>query len=799
MADEPKSETSAGRFTPDEVIAKQRNKQLMVMSAIIIVLAALVAITRSTRETESPIKEETLVGGTVEEPAFEKEDIQRIQVWQDNGEKFELVRDGSDWRVPARFNAPADRADVETLVSRVFNSSRLNRPATTTPAQYLNYSLNDEDAVHLRLAGDSDRELLHILVGKAEGGTRDFVRLQGANAPEGIFELTGPGGSFDSLYGALKLDAAGNPQPGRWVSTEGFEPLPYTAVAQQLTIRDGDSTLVFNRKPGSDPGADEWQLTSPRKGDADSAAVQGVLDALSGYRADDIAGRDTDAGRFGLVPAGKEVAIVYTDGELQGTARLYFGKKEDSRVAVMLKAADKGEFIYWGGDYILSRVFRATPEFMRKVRLNLIPDGVNPDALTVQDGELTVKLQRESVGAAVSWKLEQPLKLEADRLAVSSLLTSLNTMQGYPVSGELDRVALGVGPGLSRRVITAVYPEKQAGEGDSDGDDTPDQPGEEKPTEEKPAEEKPADTGPKLKTAVLFFGNTQQGEVPVLRVIDGVEQLYWLKADTVAGLFQPAGEYVKLGEVGLVKGGEKLADIRVANGDAVLQLQHKEQAGGQKQWSIVQPWEEIADQQQADTLVRALSRLQGARLNEPLDKQARELGDGLSKRQLDLQTTGQSTLSVFIGNEQHGLLAMMVKRGDAEEFWLVRDDDLYDLFVAPADYRDLGTFSGKVRHVLISWKGRAPGLQLKDAERTKAQARALAEEVLRRANAGEDFEALQKQYNEDDAGGNATKVYDVSPEVGFVKPFLRLSKELKVGEAGLVESSFGYHVIKRIE
>lgn len=795
MAEEPKTETKAGRFTPDEVIARQRNRQLMVVSAIIVVLAALVAITRSTRETESPIKEETLVGGTRDEPAFKKEDIQRIQVWKGpSGEKFELQRDGDDWRVPARFNAPADRTDVESLVTRVFDSSRLNRPSTSNAALYANYALTDEDAVHLRLAGDADRELLHILVGKSEGVTRDFVRLVGDGAPDGIFELTGLGGSFDTLYGALKLDSESRPQPGRWVSTAGFEPLPYDAVPQQLSIREGEQAMVFTRKPASDPAADEWQLTSPRKGEADGAVVRGVFDALMNYRADDIAGRDTDAGRFGLVPAAKEITILYTEGERQSTVRLYFGKQEDGRVAVMLKTVDRGGFIYWAGDYILSRVFRAAPEFMRKVRLNLIPDGVNPDSLALQDGDLTVKLQRESVGAAVNWKLEQPFRLEADRLKVSNLLTSLNTMQGYPVSGEFDRVALGIGPGLSRRVITATYQEKKAGDSDRDGDDAPDQPG-----EEKPAEETPAPTGPRLKTAVMYFGNTLQGEVPVLRVIDGVEQLYWLRADAVTELFQPAGEYAKLSEISLLKNGEKAADILVTGGDAVLQLVHKEQPDGRKQWSIVQPWDEVADQQQADTLVRGLGRLQGARLTDPLDKQARELGEGVSRRRLEVRSTGESVVSVYIGNEQHGLLALLLKRGDTEEFWLVRDDDLFDLFVAPADYRDLGAFSGKVRHVLISWKGRAPGLQLKDAERTKAQARALADDVLKRAQAGEDFESLQRQYNEDDSGGNATRVYDVSPEVGFVKPFLRLSKELKVGEAGLVESSFGYHIIKRIE
>ena len=73
---------------------------------------------------------------------------------------------------------------------------------------------------------------------------------------------------------------------------------------------------------------------------------------------------------------------------------------------------------------------------------------------------------------------------------------------------------------------------------------------------------------------------------------------------------------------------------------------------------------------------------------------------------------------------------------------------------------------------------------------------AMAEDIVKRARAGEDFVELQKQYNED---GDATHVYDVSPTESLVKPFLRLSSELKVGEVGTVESNFGIHVIKRIE
>jgi parvulin-like peptidyl-prolyl isomerase len=109
----------------------------------------------------------------------------------------------------------------------------------------------------------------------------------------------------------------------------------------------------------------------------------------------------------------------------------------------------------------------------------------------------------------------------------------------------------------------------------------------------------------------------------------------------------------------------------------------------------------------------------------------------------------------------------------------------------------LGAFEGKVRHILISWKGKTDVVALKDPERTEEQAWKLANDLVNRANSGEDFIELQKKHNEDDS--DPTRVYDVSPTAQMVKPFLRLASELKVDEVGIVESQFGIHVIKRIE
>jgi hypothetical protein len=113
-----------------------------------------------------------------------------------------------------------------------------------------------------------------------------------------------------------------------------------------------------------------------------------------------------------------------------------------------------------------------------------------------------------------------------------------------------------------------------------------------------------------------------------------------------------------------------------------------------------------------------------------------------------------------------------------------------------------------VQHLLVSFAGKLPG---KPINRTQAEARDLAESLLARARSGEDFDALVKQYTDDQAPGIYTMVgRGRTPPAGeygrdqMVPGFGDLSFSLKVGEIGLcrydsVRSPFGFHIIKRIE
>jgi parvulin-like peptidyl-prolyl isomerase len=112
-----------------------------------------------------------------------------------------------------------------------------------------------------------------------------------------------------------------------------------------------------------------------------------------------------------------------------------------------------------------------------------------------------------------------------------------------------------------------------------------------------------------------------------------------------------------------------------------------------------------------------------------------------------------------------------------------------------------------VQHVLISFKGKIS----KPVERTKKQAETLAWEIFDRAEAGEDFDALVKEYTNDSHPGIYTMVNrgvaqppGVSKRGDMAVNFGDISFRLDVGEVGMAKfhaelSPFGWHIIKRIE
>jgi parvulin-like peptidyl-prolyl isomerase len=108
----------------------------------------------------------------------------------------------------------------------------------------------------------------------------------------------------------------------------------------------------------------------------------------------------------------------------------------------------------------------------------------------------------------------------------------------------------------------------------------------------------------------------------------------------------------------------------------------------------------------------------------------------------------------------------------------------------------------RVQHVLIGWRDVPAAAQRpvdpRAEQRSKADADVLAKAVLAKVKAGGNMAELMKQYSEDPGSKDSGKDYEVTHASPFVEPFKRLALRLRLGEAAMIRSTFGWHVMKRI-
>jgi hypothetical protein len=145
-------------------------------------------------------------------------------------------------------------------------------------------------------------------------------------------------------------------------------------------------------------------------------------------------------------------------------------------------------------------------------------------------------------------------------------------------------------------------------------------------------------------------------------------------------------------------------------------------------------------------------------------------------------------------------------KGGKEESAEKASETMESTAAEPASEPDFVT----VQHILVGFEGSVPG---KPITRTKEEAATLAAELLERAQGGEDFGALVKEYT-DDAFPGIYKManHGVQPGAGeqvfprgrMVPAFGDVGFPLTIGGVGMAaydpqKSPYGWHVIKRIE
>jgi peptidyl-prolyl cis-trans isomerase D len=111
--------------------------------------------------------------------------------------------------------------------------------------------------------------------------------------------------------------------------------------------------------------------------------------------------------------------------------------------------------------------------------------------------------------------------------------------------------------------------------------------------------------------------------------------------------------------------------------------------------------------------------------------------------------------------------------------------------------------TAKVKHILIGWKELADAYQgrmdPRAAGRTKKDAEDLVRSIVAQLKSGADYDALMKKLSEDPGSAASAREYAVTPDAALVIEFRQIGLRLRIGEVGVVESDFGFHIVKRTE
>jgi hypothetical protein len=109
--------------------------------------------------------------------------------------------------------------------------------------------------------------------------------------------------------------------------------------------------------------------------------------------------------------------------------------------------------------------------------------------------------------------------------------------------------------------------------------------------------------------------------------------------------------------------------------------------------------------------------------------------------------------------------------------------------------------TAQVKHILISWNDLADAfgghIDPRAAKRTKADAEAEVRSLVKQLKDGADFDAVMKANSEDLGSASSGRAFTVTPDAQLVIEFRQLSLRLSVGEFGVIQSDFGFHIIKR--
>lgn len=196
--------------------------------------------------------------------------------------------------------------------------------------------------------------------------------------------------------------------------------------------------------------------------------------------------------------------------------------------------------------------------------------------------------------------------------------------------------------------------------------------------------------------------------------------------------------------------------------------------------------EQVANKAALDEIIIKEAKKEGVTVPEDRKKEIDEqFADKTQVAQLEEQGINPNQMKQLYYDD--ALISAYIDKKVAE----ASDEDVLNYIKSNEENPDLNSY--ETSHILFKTTD-DNGTALTDEQ--KANKKSQAESVLQRAQAGEDFAALAKELSEDtgtkDNGGQYVVYSDGQTEESYATAV----KGMKVGDIVLVESSYGYHIIK---
>ncbi len=237
-------------------------------------------------------------------------------------------------------------------------------------------------------------------------------------------------------------------------------------------------------------------------------------------------------------------------------------------------------------------------------------------------------------------------------------------------------------------------------------------------------------------------------------------------------------------------------------------------------------WDSEIDGKKASELVKEKAKEQMTRTNIAVSK-ANEAGVKLTDEE---KATARTYLKGASADEQKSIDALMKNIGASKDVYAeimeksILEQKYYQYLndqedsVLAVDAEEIGKVAAekyaRVKHVLIAntpptqtLTEENPAVEPVDAESYAADAKKKAEDVLKKATSGENFDKLVDEFGEDPGmeGNEEGYIIDengasVDGQSSMIPEFTEGSFAVKPGEVNpkLVESTYGWHIIKRL-